>query len=393
MLSPRTPRARKGADRYGFELDDSAIKQYHVFVHNNEQTDERKLLRYEQCFFDIDMGHKDRVYSQLVRTGIPAAMRRREWLESSGVEFQIEKESAIYEFLLETATKDDGVFDVVSEADRDQIDKDVRRIGSNCVIDSTQMAGHIRNVSLALCAFNDGDGYTQGQNSIIASFMLLKFTEQEAFHLLRYVCDVLFPMSFTPTLIGAHVDVEILTYYLRFKAPRFTQLVNSHEIPPEHFPTRFVMTLGFGILPQESCYRVWDRMICGGTIEFFKCVIKILQHIGVMHYQRHNNGRRQSRLDTAMVMVDIDSKLRNLVDITPILNHRISGKPIEVMCLNKRRNKLRRIRLHREKGVPEKRESTNHLRTVTGGGSVSHTLSGSHESGSSSISEEDGESE
>jgi len=341
-----SPRKRQSLvyDEYGFALQKEAAEGYQIYCQNTADKELARMARYEDCLFDTERGFKDREYSQMVRTGIPRNRRRMEWLECCGLQFQIEKSHGYYDKLLAAIDEDPSL---VEDRDRSVIDMDVKRIGDNCVVDTEDMAGAMRRVLWAYCADSEGVGYSQGMNFFVSGFLLLKFTEEECFHLLRYVCTILFPISFTPDVIGLQADCAVLKYYLSVKCRDFVKLMERHEITLDHFVLRFVGSLCFGVMPQESVYRVWDRMITGGAIEFFKSIIKIFNYV----YERicRSYGERLGSMRSDFLIQLVDAELRALVNITDALIRSIPGKPIELYSFNKRRMKERRLHIKRGK--------------------------------------------
>lgn len=340
-----SPRKRNSLmyDEYGFALHKEAVEGYQIYCQNNAEKEMQRMAKYEDCLFDTERGFKDREYSQMVRTGVPRNRRRMEWLECCGLQFQIEESHGYYAKLLAAIEENP---ELVDQRDRSAIEMDVKRIGDNCVIDHDDMAESMSRVLWAYCADSDGGGYTQGMNFIVSGLLLLQFTEEECFHVLRYVCTTLFPISFTPDVIGLQADCAVLKYYIGVKCKDFMKFLERFDITLDHFVLRFVGSLCFGVLPQESVYRIWDRMITGGAIEFFKCIIKIFNYV----YSRICRAYKE-RLDTMrgdFLIQLIDAELRALVNITDVLIRSIPGKPIETYSFNKRRMKERRLHIKRK---------------------------------------------
>jgi len=361
LLSSPRKRASVLYDEYGFAVQKQAVEKYQIYCQNNAENELARMVKFEDCLFDTPDGFKDRMYSQMVRTGIPRGRRRMEWLECSGLQFEIERSANYYAQMVEAAHGDVDQCELVSHKCRDVIEKDIVRIGENCVIDRDKMVVALRNVLLAYCVDAEGDGYQQGMNFIVSAVLMLDFTEEEAFWLLKHVCTQLFPLNFTPTMIGVRADCEVLKYYMNVKCRDFMAIIEHFELPVDYFVSRFVMSLGFGILPQESCYRVWDRMITGGALEFFKCIIKIFNAVARTIQSRYGAKLWNQKHD--WVIEIIDAELRALVDITDVLIRRIDGKPIEQFSFNKRRHKLRRTSRQRPRGLlySERRDSASDI--------------------------------
>ena len=346
-------------DEYGFELKKDLLNEFAIHCANNEESESMRLTRYKDCLFSTERTYKDRVYSQMVRTGIPRSARRSEWLECSGVMFVIQENEGYYEKKLAEVNRDEGVNRLVSKSDREEIGKDVGRTGHNMIIDQKVFGTKIRDIALVFCAEFPQDGYTQGLNFIISNLLILNFTEEETFWMLRYICRDLFPLTFSPGLVGANADIALLAYYMSFKCKDFLGILSRFNIEVRYFLDKLVCSLGSRILPQESCYCIWDRMICGGAIEFFKSILRIFNHLSQRFFS--SLGLKIDTIDMCTVIHFFDSVLTSLVDITNVLITRIPGRQIEHMCFNKRRNNYRRLEYQKR---PRRRERTSTLTLV-----------------------------
>jgi len=362
LSSPR--RSSVAYDQYGYQVQAEALEAFHIHCQNEAENDMHRMVRYEACLFDTKGGFKDRDYCNMVRTGIPRTRRRCEWLDCSNVIFRIEQNPGHYDRLSRAARNDAERCELINAKTRDDIEKDLYRIGENCMRDRDDLAVMSRSVLLAYCIDCKDDGYQQGMNFIVYGMLLLRFSEEETFWMLKFVCQDLFPISFTPAIIGVHADCELLKYYMRYKCKDFMRILNHYQIPAEIYLHKLVASLGFAVLPQESVYKIWDRMITGGAVEFFKCLIKLFNAIATKLINRYRDSLWTQRPDSLLQI--IDAELQGMVDITQALIIRIPGAQIEPSAFNKRRSKERRLHSARSKKLAYsgRRDSTNCIKEL-----------------------------
>ena len=134
----------------------------------------------------------------------------------------------------------------------------------------------LRRVLVAFASHHPHIGYCQSLN-FLAGYLLLFFSEEDAFWLMVATVNVLLPSDyFTDSMLGLHTDLNVLALLISTHLPRLhAHLTSLHvDIRPISFPwflSTFIKTL-----PIESTLRVWDSFVVEGAKVLFRTALALL---------------------------------------------------------------------------------------------------------------------
>ena len=113
--------------------------------------------------------------------------------------------------------------------------------------------------------------------NFLAGFLLLFFSEEDAFWLMTAVVNASLPADyFTHSMLGLHTDLNVLALLISTHLPRLHQHLRAlHvDIRPIAFP--WFLSLYIKTLPIESCLRVWDSFVLEGSKLLFRIALGLL---------------------------------------------------------------------------------------------------------------------
>ena len=274
-------------DEYGLSLSTDAARPYamqQVMRRNKEHLYAHRI----DAMLDDDITRlRDKSFISTVMLGIPARKRRDLWLLMSGVDLRMLTERDYYHKLEKRlrAERDSAV----ARSDVDQIDKDLHRThGATIRRDRDVLKQRMRRILLLYAMHRPDQGYCQAFNYFVMSFIILDFTDEEAFWMLDHITMNLFPHSFSANIIGQRADVDVFQYYFAKTFPDLQRFLKQHDVSI----CEVAMSAIFGKLlcdkmPYESTWCVWDLMFAGGAVEFFNALLKIFVFVDRSLPRRH----------------------------------------------------------------------------------------------------------
>ena len=230
----------------------------------------------------------DHEFMSLIMLGVPSSHRRAVWLVSSGVDVRMRCQRPLYKSLkrrLDLASDIGAVGSTdthpVPHKVRDQIDKDIHRtIGGTIRRDRRVLFKRMRRVLLLHAMQMPEENYSQALNFITMSFLVLGFTNEEAFWMLEHVTTRLFPITFDESLTGMRADTEAFEYYFRKSFPDLWRFLGKNGLSIGMIcGAPMIGTLLIEKMPYESAWCVWDLMFAAGVVEFFNALLKIMKHV------------------------------------------------------------------------------------------------------------------
>jgi len=263
-------------DSYGYIVPE---KMQQVYIQWRKRTATEVQQRGEKCAHINDsprFAYFDTELQALFKEGVPTHMRRRLWLQITGVGSKIAKSDALYERILADAERDKSA-DFLKELV--QIDLDIgRTFGENSQFNTPESIAKLRNVMLAYAKHNRQFGYAQSMNYIVSALLLLNFTEEETFWMFDHLMSLM-PDCYDKEFSGIAADVEVLDYYIEAKLPRLHAFLRKHAIDKEMCLMPMFMCLYVGYVPYETMFCLWDRIMYGGIVELFRSALKFLNFI------------------------------------------------------------------------------------------------------------------
>jgi len=260
-------------DRYGFRIPAELLDDYmnwrELRVHENE----KRRREYAAILSSLHEPYFDLHAATLFRQGLPPDSRRAMWLQASGVGETLVRNAGLYESLLNARGDNEE-----SNSARNQIELDVvRTFRNNRHMDGRKEA-RLRNVLRCYARHNRRVGYAQSMSLLAMVFLLLDFSDEEAFWMLDFVIGLM-PDCYDRELSGTRADIEVLGYYVSKKLPELHNFFLRNGIPIEIYATPMFMCLYVGYVPYETLFRLWDRIMFNGVIELFKGALKFLHYL------------------------------------------------------------------------------------------------------------------
>ncbi|WVR07341.1 hypothetical protein IAU60_004382 [Kwoniella sp. DSM 27419] len=217
-------------------------------------------------------GQEDwKMFTRLVRKGIPLKYRSDVWAECSGAkDLLVPGEYA--EIL--TVHRDDP-----SPVQND-IEKDVSRTFPGNVFFGGDGPGvaKLRRVLTAYSWHNPAVGYCQGMNMLAATLLLTHTDEEQAYWVLTSLIDRLLPPSFySPTLLASRADQQVLSHLVVQLVPKVHAHLDELGVDLASVTFGWWLSLFTDCLPVETLFRVWDVFFVEGHDTLFRVAIAILK--------------------------------------------------------------------------------------------------------------------
>ena len=369
-------------DEYQFTIKPHAIEAYKKYRIATAGAAEMKMQRYAAVLSPSLTKHKDADATELVLLGVPMQARRKWWLTTSRASVLIITRRRYYRTLCArlkriaksmAKSNEAAPADEIDPAAMSQIDMDVgRTLGSHQLSDSSAYLKRLRRVLHLYCLHNKDEGFTQGLNFFAASLLVQGMSDEECFWMLHVLANDFFPMSFDVNCTGQMADLDALDYYCEKMFPDLNKLLIKHSLDFRTLCTLELLgSLMCGVMPYESVFVVWDRMMYGGPAAFFDAVFKI---IGAMEKEITALVDK----DTASIKKRACDFISGIVDMPKLLARKLkSDYTVDWRALNLRRMKLREFYY---------RNPARNSRKITAHGSASSSSSMSTSSSSSSSS-------
>ncbi|ORY35339.1 rab-GTPase-TBC domain-domain-containing protein [Naematelia encephala] len=224
------------------------------------------------------MGHKGgkgledwKVFTRLVRGGIPLAYRSDVWAECSGA-----KDAMVPGEYAGILKKHEGQDNPVLA----DIEKDVGRTFPGNVFFGGDGPGvaKLRRVLVAYSWHNPEVGYCQGMNMLAATLLLTHTDEEQAFWTLRSLIESLLPPQFfAPTLLGSRADQRVLDGLVAHFVPRVHAHLVKLGCELASLTFGWWLSLFTDCLPVETLFRVWDVFFVEGHDSLFRVALAMLK--------------------------------------------------------------------------------------------------------------------
>ncbi|MCJ1361062.1 hypothetical protein MMC16_000159 [Acarospora aff. strigata] len=303
-------------DRYGFHkaTQHVTLKQYDAWDEGYSECLKRRkpkwlvLMKEHGLATDAPSRFPPRStkVKRFVRKGIPPEWRGAAWFWYAGGYPLLQKNSGLYECLVEKANNGG-----MGGNDAELIERDLHRTfpdnirykpdpdpssksteAPNTTQDGQSAAPEtpvlhcLRRVLRAFSIYNPRIGYCQSLN-FLAGLLLLFMQEEKAFWMLVIITTVYLPGTHEVSLEGANVDLWVLMTSIKESMPTiWTKIagdldgtaVTVNRLPPITLcTTAWFMSCFIGTLPIETVLRVWDAFFYEGSKTLFRVALAIFK--------------------------------------------------------------------------------------------------------------------
>jgi len=263
-------------DSYGYIVPEKMQQAYIQWRKRTANETQQRGEKFAHINDSLRFAYFDTELQTLFKEGVPTHMRRRLWLQITGVGSKIANSNALYQRILADAERDKSA---EFYKERVPIDLDIdRTFGENCQFNTPESVAKLRNVMLAYAKHNRHFGYAQSMNYIILALLLLNFTEEEAFWMLDHLM-LLMPDCYDKEFSGIAADLDVLDYYIEAKLPKLYAFFRKYGVDKEMCLMPMFMCLYVGYVPYETMFCLWDRIMYGGIVELFRSALKFLNFI------------------------------------------------------------------------------------------------------------------
>lgn len=194
------------------------------------------------------------------------------WLEFSGANLLLSLGRGEYQQILATfRNRTSGYIE--------QIKLDVKRsFPEHGFYSSEEGISKLTRLLTAYSWRNPHIGYTQGMN-LISSVLLCFMSEEEAFWVLAYICEVLVPEYYTPGLFGLVVDQRVFDELAKEHLPTLYAKMQERETPLVLSSSAWFMALFVSFLPFESLLWMLNLLLFEGpdSAMLFKTALAVLK--------------------------------------------------------------------------------------------------------------------
>lgn len=296
-------------DRYGFKKKTNFIneEQYNTWWKEYEPYLIRRkkkwvaLLKQNGLNLNNDrpvrFPPKSNKLKRYVRKGIPAEWRGNAWWYFSRGEDRLKDNPGLYDSILSSINGN-------KTQDSDIIERDLNRTfpdnlyfrNSDSEGEETSLVLSLRRVLVAFATYQPQIGYCQSLN-FLAGLLLIFLNEEKSFWMLVIITSRLLPGVHDITLEGVNVDQGVLMLCIKEYLPQvwnkigfnFDELSNGKQsfntevnvvtkLPPITLCTAsWFMSAYIGILPIETCLRVWDCFFYEESKVFFRIGLSIMK--------------------------------------------------------------------------------------------------------------------
>ncbi|ODV70400.1 hypothetical protein HYPBUDRAFT_151743 [Hyphopichia burtonii NRRL Y-1933] len=237
----------------------------------------------------------DRV-KKMIRKGLPPEWRGNAWFFYAGGYEKLNKNTGIYDKIVENTTG-------IENKDTEVIERDLNRTfpdnfhfnkftGTDIKNDSnneeTSMIKSLRRVLIAFAHYQPQIGYCQSLN-FLAGLLLLFMSEEHAFWMLVILTERIIPKVHSANLEGVHTDQGVLMLCVKEYIPQLWGVLGKtfegetlspdkilSRLPPVTLVTSsWFMSVFVGVLPFESALRVWDILWYEGSKTIFRISLTI----------------------------------------------------------------------------------------------------------------------
>ncbi|EST08510.1 Rab-GTPase-TBC domain protein [Kalmanozyma brasiliensis GHG001] len=225
---------------------------------------------------DVVAAKKSRKVKKLVRTGVPASMRRDVWLFLA--EASVRRRPGLFEQLCKTSQAAKGKKG--KEEAYDTIEKDLHRTLPDHRLfmgDNATGRADLEGILKSYVHFNPMLGYTQGMG-LLAGFALLQMPAEDAFWLL---CAVLrnpqMEEYYSTGMKQLHVDSVVFDNLLKTMDPELHGRFEEVGLQSIMFAPNWFLPLFTRVLPWTTLVRVWDVFFYEGPTWLLRVALAIVR--------------------------------------------------------------------------------------------------------------------
>lgn len=225
---------------------------------------------------DVAAAKKSRKVKKLVRTGVPASLRREVWLFLANA--SVRRRPGLFEQLCKTSQGNRGKRG--KEEAYETIEKDLHRTLPDHRLfmgESATGRADLEGILKSYVHFNPMLGYTQGMG-LLAGFALIQMPAEDAFWLL---CAVLrnpqMEEYYSAGMKQLHVDSVVFDNLLKTMDPELHARFEDAGLQSIMFTPNWFLPLFTRVLPWTTLLRVWDVFFYEGPTWMLRVALAIVR--------------------------------------------------------------------------------------------------------------------
>ena len=159
----------------------------------------------------------------------------------------------------------------------DEINRDINRTFYTVKFVEGNGKKMLINILTALAFIRPEIGYCQGMNFIAGALINFIDNEEKCFWIfLSFIDNIEMNLLYLKNMPDYSIRVYQLTYYIKEYFPELDTHFKKHQINPDVFFSKWILTIFSNYLPFDTLYRVWDIFIFDKWKAIFKCSLMIL---------------------------------------------------------------------------------------------------------------------
>ena len=159
----------------------------------------------------------------------------------------------------------------------DEINRDINRTFYTVKFVEGNGKKMLINILTALAFIRPEIGYCQGMNFIAGALINFIDNEEKCFWIfLSFIDNIDMNLLYLKNMPDYSIRVYQLNYYIKEYFPELDSHFKKHQINPDVFFSKWILTIFSNYLPFDALYRVWDIFIFDKWKAIFKCSLMIL---------------------------------------------------------------------------------------------------------------------